>query len=71
MTVRELKAILARYPNDMHVVTQLCSDTCPLSAPSTIEVIYNASNAHYRMYYKSQHDTPPPNLMTVLYFEGN
>lgn len=71
MTVKDLKEIVDKYPDDMLVITQMCSDYCSLPYPDKIQVIHNPSNDYFCRYYKNQHTESPDNLIEALYFDGN
>jgi len=71
MTVKELKDILATYPDDMQLITSLYSDYCDLEAPRLKEVLPRPSNRMYLSYYDQQHPEKPSDVTTVLYFDGN
>ena len=71
MTVKELKDILAGYPDDMRVIATLHSDYCDLDEPRVLEVLPRPRIGSYLRYYPRQHPTPPESLAKVLYFEGN
>lgn len=85
MTVAELKAILAEYPDDMLVLTTYCSDYDDLAEPTVIEVqprvkeIKTSSTrrryedkGYYERYYPNQYPAgQQPVAIKVLHFRGN
>ena len=72
MTVKQLKEILSNYPDDMIILTTMCSDYTDLPFPKVIEVLPNWSNQYYAHFYPDQHPSPPTKeVIKVLHFRGN
>lgn len=70
MTVKELRDLLAAYPDDMPVVTSFHSDYIDLPPPAPAKFVKKQS--YWENYHERQY--PPdkqPQITEVVYFEGN
>lgn len=72
MTVRELIEELKKHPLEMQVITRMCSDYQDLEPPTEEDVV--RQDGRWIHYYQSQWQPARdgvPNVVRVLYFDGN